>query len=89
MCFADYHTVHLSLESGRLPLSFKEAHATPLLKKSNLAVNNRKNYRPVSNLSLISKIIEKVVSNRFKAHINSIEHIEQSYAVCLPRIPFH
>ena len=63
--------INLSLESGTFPLSFKEAHVTPLLKKSNLPVNNIKNYRPVSNLSFISKIIEKVVSNRLQAHINS------------------
>ena len=49
--------INLSLESGTFPLSFKEAHATPLLKKSNFSVNNLKNYRPVSNLSFISKII--------------------------------
>ena len=63
--------INLSLESGTFPLSFKEAHVTPLLMKSNLPVNNLKNYKPVSNLSLISKIIEKVVSNRLQAHINS------------------
>ena len=32
---------------------------------------NLENYRPVSNLSFIFKIIEKVVSNRLQAHINS------------------
>ena len=63
--------INLSLESGTFPLLFKEAHVTPLLKKLNLPVNNPKNYRPVSNLSFISKIIEKVVSNRLPAHINS------------------
>ena len=63
--------INLPLESGTFTLSFKEAHVTPLLKKSNLTVNNLKNYRPVSNLSFISKIIEKVVSNRLQAHINS------------------
>ena len=63
--------INLSLESGTFPLSFKEAHVTPLLKKSNLPVINLKNYKPVSILSFISKIIEKVVSNRLQAHINS------------------
>ena len=63
--------INLSLESGTFPLSFKEAHVTPLLKKSNLPVNKLKNYRPVSNLSFISKIIEKNVSNRLQGHINS------------------
>ena len=63
--------INLSLESGTFPLLFKEAHVTPLLKKSNLPVNNLTNYKPISNLSFISKIIEKVVSNRLQAHINS------------------
>ena len=63
--------INLSPESGTFPLSFKEAHMTPLLKKSNLLVNNLKNYRLVSNLSFNSKIIEQVVSNRIQAHINS------------------
>ena len=63
--------INLSLESGTFPLSFKEAHVTPLLKKSILPVNNLKNYRPVSNISFITKIIEKVVSNRLQALINS------------------
>ena len=63
--------INLSLESGTFSLSFKEAHVTPLLEKSNLPVNNLKNYRTVSNLTFISKIIEKVVSNRLQAHINS------------------
>ena len=63
--------INLSLQSGTFPLLFKEAHVTPLLKKSSLPVNNLKYYRPVSNLSLISKIIEKVVSNRLQANINS------------------
>ena len=63
--------INLSLESGTFPLLFREAHVTPLLKKSNLPVNNLKNYRPVSNLSFISKIIDTAVSNRLQAHINS------------------
>ena len=63
--------INLSLESGTFPLSFKEAHVTPLLNTSNLPVINIKNYKTVSNLSFVSKIIEKVVSNRLQAHINS------------------
>ena len=69
--------INLSLESGTLPLSFKDAHVTPLLKKSNLPGNYLKNYTPESNLSLISKIIEKVVffclknSNKFNNHMQS------------------
>ena len=37
-----------------------------------------KNYRPVSNLSFLSKILEKVVASRLNSHINS-SHISNHY----------
>ena len=40
----------------------------PLLRKKSLPKNKLKNYRPVSNLSFISKILEKVAA-RLQAHI--------------------
>ena len=49
--------------------NFKEAHVRPLLKKTSLPKNELKNYRPVSNLSFISKILEKIVANRLQAHL--------------------
>ena len=82
---------NLSLESGTFPLSFKEAHVTPSLMKSNLPLNNFKNYRPVFNLSCISNVIEKVVSNRLQAHINSkkLNNPMQSVYRKFHSIPFH
>ena len=47
----------------------KRAVVRPLLKKGTLDHNNFKNYRPVSNLSFISKIIEKVVAELLKGYI--------------------
>ena len=43
-------------------LFYKSAIVKPLLKKSTLDPNDKKNYRPVSNVSFISKILEKVVA---------------------------
>ena len=43
----------------------------PLLKKTSLPKNEMKNYRPVSKLSFISKILEKIVANRLQAHIKN------------------
>ena len=43
---------------------------TPLLKKPNLNKNCKSNYRPVSNLNYISKILEKVVAKQIKNHID-------------------
>ena len=49
-------------------------------KKTTLDKNERKNYRPVSNLSFISKILEKVVASRLLSHMesNSISNNLQS-----------
>ena len=60
--------INISMEPSTFPLNFKEAHVGPLLKKTSLPKNELKNYRPVSNLSFISKILEKIVANRLQAH---------------------
>ena len=52
----------------------------PLLKKENLDKNTLKNYRPVSNLSFASKLIEKVVAQQLTGfiHQNGLSNIHQS-----------
>ena len=44
-----------SLLSGVMPLCFRKAIISPLIKKPNLDQNELKNYRPVSNLSFFAK----------------------------------
>ena len=63
--------VNKSLSEQCVPASFKQAIVRPLLKKPNLDKEMLKNYRPVSNLPFISKILEKVVNNQLENHINS------------------
>ena len=63
--------ITISMETSTFPQNFKEAHVRPLLKKTSLPKNELKNYRPVSNLSFISKILEKIVANRLQAHIKN------------------
>ena len=63
--------INISMETSTFPQNFKEAHVRPLLKKTSLSKNELKNYRPVSNLSFISKILEKMVANRLQAHIKN------------------
>ena len=53
--------INLSIETGHVPSAFKTAAVTPLLKKKDADKNDLKSYRPVSNLSFISKILEKVI----------------------------
>ena len=59
-----------SLVSGVFPSFYKSAIVKPLLKKSTLDSNDMKNYRPVSNLSFMSKILEKVVAHQLLSHLN-------------------
>ena len=61
--------INASMESSRVPSEFKCARIRPLLKKPGLDPNILKNYRPVSNLSFISKILEKVVDARLEQHL--------------------
>ena len=68
--------VNQSLASGIFPDNFKVAHVTPLLKKSNLDKDALKNYRPVSNLSFISKVVERAVLSQLMDHLNSENLLE-------------
>ena len=62
--------VNLALDEG-LPVELKRAQVTPILKKSNSDRNSLPNYRPVSNLPYLSKLIERVVSCRLTDHLNA------------------
>ena len=64
------HLINMSLECGQFPEIWKRAVVKPLIKKANLAAVYS-NYRPVSNLSFISKLCEKVVINQLQQHIET------------------
>jgi hypothetical protein len=61
--------INLSLSSGIFPPSFKQSIVSPLLKKPNLDKNNLSNYRPISNLSFLSKLTERIVKDRLTTHL--------------------
>lgn len=63
--------VNLSLKSGSMPAKLKEAVLKPLLKKRNLDQTEFKNYRPVSNLSFLSKVIEKAVALQLTSYLEN------------------
>ena len=44
---------------------------TPLIKKASLPRNDLKNYRPVSGLCFLSKLVERVVAKQLTSHINN------------------
>ena len=72
--------VNLSLSTGHMPLTMKHAIVVPLLKDDKLDKNIVENYRPVSNLSFLSKLIERVVMNQLLHYltINNLWPLYQS-----------
>ena len=74
--------VNLSLSEGFIPSHFKSALVFPRMKKPTLNEDDMKTYRPVSNLSFLSKILEKVVGSHLNSHSNSshiLHHYQSAY----------
>ena len=59
-----------SFMAGKFPCQLKCGHVKPLLKKYNLDHEDLSNYRPVSNLAFLSKLLENLVAARLKKHLN-------------------
>ena len=62
--------VNMSLSTAHMPSELKRAVLIPILKKLFLDPEILNNFRPISNLPFISKIIEKVVASRLNDHLN-------------------
>ena len=58
-----------SLRDGHLPISQRHAIVTPLIKKPSLDRAEMKNYRPVSNVSFMSKVIERMVATQLTGYL--------------------
>ena len=63
--------VNSSLLRDSFPSGLGRAIITPILKKASLDKNTLGNYRPVSNLPFVGKLIEKVVSAQVSDYISS------------------
>ncbi len=57
-----------SLLFGVVPLSWKRAQIKPILKNSAADPLDVSSYRPISNLSVLSKLMERVVSDQLQRH---------------------
>jgi len=70
------HICNLSLNSSKFPNDWKKAKVTPIFKfgdKSNVS-----NYRPISVLPIVSKIIERTVHNQLYAYLCSRNILSES-----------
>lgn len=70
------HLVNMSLISSTVPVSLKTAAITPILKKPTLDPADYANYRPISNLPFVSKIMEKVVATQLQSFLAHNQHFD-------------
>ena len=76
--FAPFLTkiVNCSLHNGSFTSELKQANVKPLLKKLGLTVDDKKNFRPVSNVSFVSKLIERAISVQLNKHAKKTGNLE-------------
>ena len=76
--------INLSITMGIMPGNMKEAILQPLLKKLNLDPQQLKSFRPVSNPSYVSKLVEHAVCNQLMEYAEktgSLEEMQSAYRV--------
>lgn len=64
------HIMNTSIRTSEFPDELKKAIIKPTLKKEGADKDCLKNYRPVSNLPVISKLLEKVVLNQLNCYLD-------------------
>ena len=62
-----------SLQEGWLPVSQQHAIVRPIVKKDGLDPGDTKNYRPVSNLTFLSILIERMVCQQLTAFLEKLD----------------
>ncbi len=74
--------VNLSLSISVMPGKLKEALLAPSIKKAIIDAEIVKNFRPISNLAITSKIVEKVVDYQLESYItdnNLYDPLQSAY----------
>ena len=74
--------INSSIAFGVVPCCLKHANVTPVPKKANIDQDNTNSYRPISNLSFISKLLERYVPRCLLDHMtanNLLERYQSAY----------
>jgi len=58
-----------SLQHGVVPSRMKSSYVTPILKKAGMDSADPTSYRPISNLPVLSKLLERLVSQQLVAYL--------------------
>ncbi len=70
-----------SLSQGTIPLRLKHAVVNPLRKKFSLDPYSLDSYSPISKLSFLSKVLEKVVFHQLTVYLNSNNLLDKYQSV--------
>ena len=70
--------INMSIYHGHVPIILKEATGRPLLKKPSLDIGVLAHYGPVSNLTQLSKTLEKVIAQQLLIHTDRKSEMYQS-----------
>ena len=70
--------INMPIYHGQVPILLKETTVHPLLKKASLDIDVLAHYRPVSNLTLLSKTLEKVITPQLLIHTDHMSEMYQS-----------
>ena len=77
--------VNVSVQSGTVPADMKHALVTPLHKRHGLDTNKLANYRPVSNIGFVSKVLERYVANAVREHVDNNGYNDAFQSAYRPR----
>jgi len=75
---------HLSFAAGIFPSRYKLGHVIPLLKKPGISKKDPASYRPITNLSTFSKILEKLVLVRLRTHVLATRNLNRLQSAYRP-----
>jgi len=62
-----------SLTAGHFPDIFRHAFVTPVIKKAGLDATDASSHRPISNLSVLSKLLERLVVRQLMDYLTSAD----------------
>ena len=70
--------INLFLSTGVVPDALKVRVLSPTLKKSDADFEQFQNFRPISNLKVVSKLVEKAVAIQLTDHVLA-HHLDETF----------
>jgi len=72
------------MQTGKFPSGYKRVQVLPMLKKTGLNSSSPANYRPISNLATVFKVIKRLVLTRMRPHLldsTNVSEFQSAYRI--------